>query len=121
MLSRYFTAASPQQLPLGKSADGRQVYHSFRPSAVQLALMMNPHLGGVATVADVLPLPRGMTIARNEGDRQLQLVLADCYTRHLRRVFGYVGEIKLSDGEGTLTPAQLQVIIMVPWRYAVIE
>ena len=84
---------------------------------VQLALLLAPHLDGFEAAGDALPLPRGMTIAKCADNGQLQLVLADAYARRLRRVFGYVGEVKLSSGEGTVTPAQLQVIV----RYAMIE
>ena len=62
-----------------------------------------------------------MCVAKCAANNQLQLVLSEAYTRRLRRVFGYIGEIKRISGEGTTTPAHLQVIVMVPWRYAVIE
>ena len=32
-------------------------------------------------------------------------------------VFGYVAEIKLSDGDGTNTPALIQAVTMIPWRF----
>ena len=35
----------------------------------------------------------------------------------LRRIYGYVGEITLTGGDGTDTPAQLQIVTRIPWRY----
>ena len=37
--------------------------------------------------------------------------------KKLRRVIGYVGEINLTEGEGTDTPGQLQALVKIPWRY----
>ena len=32
-------------------------------------------------------------------------------------VFGYVAEITLTEGEGTDTPGQLQIVLRIPWKY----
>ena len=37
--------------------------------------------------------------------------------KKLRRCFGYVSEINLTEGEGTDTPGQLQVVVKIPWKY----
>ena len=121
MIAHCFAAAPPQKLPLGRAFGGRNVYLPFRHAVVQLVHLVTPHLDMKAGPADVFPLPRGMSIARSDVNNQLQLVLTDGYTRRMRRAYGFVGEIKLSDGEGTLTPAHLQIITMVHWRYAMVE
>ena len=35
------------------------------------------------------------------------------------RAYGYAGEIKLIEWEGADTPAQLQIICVIPWKYGV--
>ena len=47
----------------------------------------------------------------------VQLRVAPFSARKLKRVFGYVAEITLTDGEGARTPAQLQIVMRAPWRY----
>ena len=95
MIAACFNDSAPQQLPLGRSRDGRDVFASFCPAVAQLALLLTPHLDGVATAGDVLPLPRGMSIVLNANNGQLQRILADVFARRFRRVYGYIGEIKL--------------------------
>ena len=65
----------------------------------------------------VLPLPEGLELGRSPEGTQLQLVLSPFFASKLRRVFGYIAEISLTSGEGTETPAQLQVVTRIPWRY----
>ena len=138
MLSACFVASSPQKLPIGAASDGRPAYAPFRPSVAQLAHLLTPHLDGVARVGDALPLPRGFSIVKSYFNGQLQLVLSETYAGRLRPVYGFIGEIKLvwfltplllsflacggvscifGDGEGTDTPAQLQIICTIPFRF----
>ena len=53
-------------------------------------------------------------------DNRVALRLVDDWAAQFRRVYGYVGEIKLlpADKEcGTRTPAMLQVVVRLPFRY----
>lgn len=63
------------------------------------------------------PLPAGLHLMRAPGDSQIQLRVAPFFARKLKRIFGYVAEITLSDGYGTDAPAQLQIATRIPWRY----
>ena len=91
-----FRAQAPGQAPFGQAAGGLDVYAPFCPSVSQFSLMIPPFLDGKATLADVLPLSRGMSITKCEANNQLQLSLSDTFTRRMRRVYGYIGEMKLS-------------------------
>ena len=102
---------------------------------MQFSHLLTPFLDDIAKPCDVLPLPRGTTLSKCSFNGQLQISLSDTYARRFRRVYGYVADIKLvlptpfffpflvtgcvtpSAGEGTLTPAQLQVVTLIPWRY----
>ena len=70
-----------------------------------------------ADLSSLLPLPKGLEVIRSPDGRQLQLQVAPFFASKLRRIFGYVGEITLCSGEGTDTPAQLQVITRIPWKF----
>ena len=135
-----FRAQAPGQLPFGKAADRRDVFKSFRPTVVQLAHLMTPFLDKVDTAADVLPLPKGISLSLCGENDQLRISLSEVYAKRFRRAYGYIGEIKLellylgrfyflpdafwvgpdvhlTDGEGTSTPAQLQLVVQIPWRF----
>ena len=77
MLADCFRRQSPGQAPLGKSADGRFVYMSFRPTVFQQAHLMTPFLDERATAGDVLPIPRGFTLSKCAFNGQLQISLID--------------------------------------------
>ena len=98
MISDYFAPTCPKQLPLGKCFDGRLVYRPIRSTVVQMAHFLTPHLDGIAGQAAGLPLPNGMSLGKSDANGHLHHVLADAYTRRLRRVFGYIGEITLGRG-----------------------
>ena len=95
MLIERSRAQSAGQVAFGKAADGRAVYTPFRPSVVQLAHLVTPFLDEVNTVADTLPLPRGVTLAKCAFNKKLQISLSEVYARRFRMVFGYIAEIKL--------------------------
>ena len=95
MLDGCFKPQTQGQVPLGKAADGRFVYGSFKPSVVQFSHLLTPFLDGIDSPCDVLPLPRGMTLSKCDFNGQLQITLSDTYARRFRRVYGYVTEIKL--------------------------
>ena len=95
MIAECFRPQEPEQPPFGRSADGRYVYKSFCPSVAQLAALLTPFLDERATAADALPIPRGFHLAKSTAYGQLQLSLSEAYARRFRRVFGYIGEIKL--------------------------
>ena len=104
--------------PLGILPSGRPVTDSFQPSAAQLALVLTPHLRIRSDVSDVLPLPAGLTLIRSpDAVHNAQLRMAPFFARKMKRVFGYVAEILLIEGDGAASPAQLQVVIKIPWRY----
>ena len=108
--------AADTMVPLGMTANGGIVLSSFQPSVASLAIVLGPHLKRNTDISNLFPLPAGLSLKRSDT-LQLQLRLAPFFARKLKRVFGYVAEIKLTSGEGTRTPAQLQVALRVPWRY----
>ena len=104
--------------PLGILPSGIPVRVSFQPSVASLAILLTPHLKILSDVSGVLPLPAGLSLVRSPGAAKcIQLRVAPFFARKLKRVFGYVDEILLINGAGTTTPAQLQVVIRIPWRY----
>ena len=114
-------AAAPKAsapVPIGLLPNGQPVFAPFQPSVASLALTLTPFLTNADPLDNVLPLPRGISLRRAPaGVKGLQLVVEPFFAVKLRRVFGYVGEITLTDGDGTDTPAQLQIVIKIPWRY----
>ena len=98
LLTKCFRPSAPDQLPIGKAADGRQVFAPFRPSVLQQAQLMNPFLGEKATVADAIPFPPGISMAKCKANGQLQVFLSPPYAGRMRKVYGYIGEIKLVRG-----------------------
>ena len=96
MLANCFRAQAEGQPPFGRSADGRNVFVSFRPSVIQFAQLVTPFLDETATSCDVLPISKGFTLSKCAANDQLQLSLSDVYTRRMRMLYGYVVEIKLS-------------------------
>ena len=94
-LMEMFRAQAPGQLPFGKAADRRDVFKSFRPTVVQLAHLMTPFLDKVDTAADVLPLPKGISLSLCGENDQLRISLSEVYAKRFRRAYGYIGEIKL--------------------------
>ena len=114
------TAASPPDLPqIGTTAEGMPVYRSFQPSAGALAVMLTPFVRNTHSLEGALPLPAGLKLQRSPDrlGHQIQLRTAPLFAKKMRRTFGYVAEIKLTDGEGCGAPAQLQIVTRVPWRY----
>ena len=104
--------------PIGILPCGSPVFASFQPSVPTVALLLTPYLPVTADPSNALPLPTGLALQRApEGGKQLQLVATPSFATKLRRVFGYVGDLQLTDGEGTDTPAQLQIVIKIPWKY----
>ena len=95
MFPHYFTACPPKKLPSGKCFDVRQVYHSFRPTVLQLASFLTHHPDVIDGQSDVLPLPSGTSLAKSATNSQLQLSANDAFARRMRMVYGYVAEIKL--------------------------
>ena len=68
-------------------------------------------------MVSALPLPTGLSLVRAPDGGQIQLKLEPFFASKLRRLFGYVAEIALTDGEGTDAPAQIQIVTKIPWRY----
>ena len=109
---------APSAAPIGILPNGTPVWRSFQPSIPSVALLLTPYLPLGVDPTEALPLPSGISLQRSPaGGRQLQLVLAPNFAVKWRRAFGYVGDLQLTDGEGTDTPAQLQVVIKAPWKY----
>ena len=54
---------------------------------------------------------------RPPDGKQTQLKLAPFFAKKMRRIFGYIVEITLSEGDGTETPAQLQIVSRIPGKY----
>ena len=67
----------------------------FRPSVVQMAHLMTPFLDDKATVGDALPLPKGIQLIKCKANDQLQVMVSEVFSRRMRRVFGWIAELKL--------------------------
>ena len=104
-------------VPIGLAANGTPVFASFQPSVASLAISLTPHLKTLTDIGAVLPLPTGLQLVRSPDLKQIQLKIAPFFARKMKRVFGYVAEIVLSEGAGANSPAHLQIASRVPWRY----
>ena len=110
------TKAPP--VPIGITSEGTPVYAPFQPTVTSIALALTPCLTDpAADLSSVSPLPKGPALQRSPEGTQIQLKVEPFFASKLRRVFGYVGEITLTGGDGTDTPAQLQVITRIPWKF----
>ena len=110
-----FKAAPP---PIGTSTAGQAVFASLQPTVASLALTLTPALSDAAAdLKAILPLPSGLELIRSPEGRQLQLRVSPFFASKLRRIYGYVAEIRLTSGDGTETPAQLQLVTRIPFRY----
>ena len=104
--------------PIGLTSSGTAVYASFQPTVASLALALTPALSDMTLdLTPVLPLPAGLELMRSPEGRQLQLQVSAFFASKLRRIYGYVAEIVLTSGEGAETPAQLQLVTRIPFRY----
>ena len=103
--------------PIGILPSGTAVLASSQPTVASLSISLTPFLLTAVGLDTALPLPRGLTLIRSPDDKQTQLKLEPFFAKKLRRVFGYVAEITLSSGDGTDTPAQLQIATKIPRRY----
>ena len=127
-------ATAPADAPFGVDSQNRPVMSSFQPSVASLAIALTPHLQASEGLNEILPLPSGLHLMRppDKKESQIQLRVAPFFARKLRRIFvwgkvffgentfapfGCVAEITLTDGEGADTPAQLQIVTRIPWRY----
>ena len=110
-------AVAPKPTPIGLTALGAAVYEPFQPSVASLAVSLTPFLQTQVGMDTVFPLPAGLAMRRSPGDRQNQLVVAAFFARKLRRMYGYVAEIVLTEGDGTETPAQMQIVTKIPWKF----
>ena len=112
-------ASTPDRPQIGTTAEGMPVYKSFQPTAGALAVMLTPFVRNTHSLEGALPLPTGLKLQRSPDrvGHQIQLRTAPLFAKKMRRTFGYVAEIKLTDGEGCGTPAQLQIVTRAPWRY----
>ena len=90
---------------------------SFKPTDSSLAILLTHYLRNTRDVSDAFQLPKGLEMIRPPDKSQVQLRVAPLFAHKLKRTFGYVGDIKMSSGEGCETPAQLQVITKIPWRW----
>ena len=92
---------------------------SFQPTVGSLAIALTPFVRNTHSLEGALPLPAGLSLIRSPDSlgHQIQLKVAPLFAKKMRRTFGYIAEIKLTDGEGCDNPAHLQIVTKVPWRY----
>ena len=125
------TAPDPRhRLVLGPRFDGSDAYDYFRPSLITFAsaLAVVEAAPPTATVKweTCVPLPAGMWLHRRASDNMPLLSMADYHTARFRRVFGFVGEIKLIKDEptdviGFHSPAMLTLVTKIWWRYGTLK
>ena len=101
----------------GPRANGSQAIRSFTPSLLQLASDLQEALADSPDLHDDIPLPAGMKLCRPTAERQFQIELNEAFALRHRRVWGYIGELKMIKSDFAKTGAQLQVVIFLPWRY----
>ena len=101
--------------PYGAAASGKAVYFPFRPSAASISLLLTPYLRNSLGLTGALP--KGLHLMRPPDESQIQLRVAPLFAKKTRRTFGYVAEIKLPQGGGADTPAQIQLVAKIPFRY----
>ena len=106
-------AAAPP--PIGLSGAGTAVFASFQPTVASLAVSLTPFLLTDVGLERALPLPAGLKLQRSPDDKQTQLVVGTHFARKMTRIYGYAAEIRLSSGDGTDTPAQLQIVTKIPY------
>ena len=68
-------------------------------------------------LAQDIPIPKGMLLHHPTEHQQLQLELSPSFAPRHRRVWGYIGELRLITSNFTETGAQLQVVLTTPFRY----
>ena len=71
------------------------MYRDFHPTVCAPARLATPRAGGIAAHPDVRPLRAGMFSSKCDFDGQLQLGVANHFSRCARRAVGYIGEVKL--------------------------
>lgn len=79
--------------------------------------MLTPFFPNKKAVDHGHPLPQGMHLPHCTANVQLQLHLGPVFAKRMKRMFGYISEITLSECDGAPTPAQVQVVALAPWRY----
>ena len=110
-------ASNTVAVQLGPRANGTQAVRSYTPSLLQLAADLSEALAESPDLHDDIPLPEGMKLCRPTEKRQFQLELNEAYALRHRRVWGYIGEIKLTNSSFTDTGAQIQMVLFLPFRY----
>ena len=110
--------AKAPPVPIGVTPRGTAALAPFQPSVASLALSLTPALSDpLLGLSSVLPLPAGLALTRSPEGGQLQLEVSSFFASQIRRIFGYVADISSTSGGGTETPAQLQIVTRIPWRY----
>ena len=98
---------TPPRLILSLKFDGSDAFDYFRPPLLRFATTLDSveaASGQAARLANVVwetcvPLPAGMWMRRRPSDNMPLLPITDIHSVRFRRIFGYVGEIKLIRGE----------------------
>ena len=110
-------SATGAHQPFGFAADGPPVFAPYRPTIRKMAGQIPAWLRSGIDLSTAIPIPAGLPFSRGEKN-QPHLTLPGSYARRFRRIFGYVGDIQLScEARGALTPAQLTIAALTPWRY----
>ena len=102
---------------LGMRANGAQASRSYIPTLRFFSAEFAEACADAPDIADDIPIPEGMQLFPAREGRQPQLVLSEAFAQRHRRVWGYIGEIKLIDSDFTQTGALLQIVCLFPWRY----
>ena len=102
---------------LGLRANGAQAVRPYAPSLLQLSVELAEALADSPDLHDDIPIPAGMKLVKPTAHRQFQLELSEAFMSRFRRIYGYVGEIKMIQSDFTDTGAQLQIVVFLPWRY----
>ena len=99
---------------LGELANGRWAVRSYTPSLLSQSVQFQEALQDSPALCDDIPIPKGMQLTHPTDKRQCQLILDEAFASRFRKIFGYIGEIKMIVSDFTETGAQLQIVVFLP-------
>ena len=102
---------------LGERANGTFAVSSYMPSLLSQCVQFVEALEDSPDLNDDIPIPKGMKLVRASDKKQCQLILGQNFAQRFRKIYGYIGEIKITESDFTETGAQLQIVVFLPWRY----
>ena len=88
---------------LGLRANGAQAIRNYVPNLRFFAAEFAEACADAPDISGDIPIPVGMLRVEASPGRQPNLILSEDFAQRHRRVWGYIGEIKLTDSDFTQT------------------